>query len=247
MNSQGQQDVVDAVGQALDDVAARLVDLDSSNRSRHERMAAAVEGLHAQQGQAVPVDLEAMTGGLERIETFLEALVDAADDNSDTEKTVAAMTRIEGRMAEMTRQREEQSEATKKVLNDLGATVSRLASAQAEDRERIVARIEDELRTFSNQPKPAIDPASIDGSALEQMAVLGNQIEALRRRMALRARPEAPALDGGALDAIAEAVVARLTPSAGRSAKASPAKSTAKQAPTTERKATRPRAPRSQA
>lgn len=288
LNNHGQQDVVEAVAQALDDVAARLDDLDSTNRSRHERTVAAIADLRSKRSQPPPVDLGPVTSGLDRVETFVEALVDAADDRAGTRdtliaaverleglqttiadqldqaasraignltdaaeraanqiktavppvterSTLAAMTRIEGRMAEMSRQREEHDEAAQEALDAMEATVGRLASAQAEDLERILdtventpappdpatltlsaadaerlARIEDEIRKLSRQPRATSVSPDIDGTALEQMASLGNQIDALRRRMAVRARPQAPTFDAEALDAIAEAVAARL-------------------------------------
>ncbi|MDQ6783143.1 MAG: hypothetical protein M3063_06830 [Actinomycetota bacterium] len=311
INNQGRPDLVETVAQALDDVAARLDDLDSSNRSRHDRVVGALADLRSKRSQAPPGDLEAVTTRLGRIETFVEALVDAADDSTGagtaaaavgrledleaaigdrfsevaasavrslsdaaeraasqikaaappaTERsTLAAMTRIEGRMAEMSRQREEHEEAAKEVLDNLEETVSRLASAQAEDLERILdtvegstgaakgasvslsttdaerlARIEDGLHRLNRQQKVVNGSAAIDGTALEQMVVLSNQIEALRRRMAVRARPQAPVLDADTLEAVAEAVVARLAPGPD----APPARSRPRRAPTTARQAT---------
>lgn len=312
LNNQGQQDVVESVAQAFDDVAARLDDLDSSDRSRHERLIGAVEDLRSKRGQSPPADLEPVTGGLERIETLIEALVDAADNSTSTEatavaaaverlegveatmagqineavtsvvrdltetaeraadqikaavppgterSTLAAMARIEDRMAEMTRQRDEQDQATQEALDILEETLSRLASAQAEDLERILdtvenvppppappkplalplsavdvqrlTRIEDELRKVNRQPKSGILPSDVDSTALEQMAALGNQVEALRRRMAIRGRSETPGLNAITLEAIAEAVVARLSPSSAGPAQAVPAKRAAKKA-----------------
>ena len=266
------------------------------------------------------MDLGPVTGSLDRIETFVEALVDATDGRSDagpivaamerieglegtiadqldeaavkavrnltdaadraanqiktalppvTERsTLAAMTRIEGRMAEMSRQREEHDEAAQEALDALEETVGRLASAQAEDLERILdtvesapapqpatlslsapdaerlARIEEELRKLGRQPKATGVAPDIDGTALEQMASLGSQIEALRRRMAVRARPQAPTLDAETLDAIADAVAARLAPGSGPSeapVKRAPRKSTTPGRSTTPRNSTTPR------
>lgn len=310
LNNHGQQDMVESVAQALDDVAVRLDDLDSSNRSRHDRLIAAVEDLRLKRG--TPVDLEPVTRGLERVETLLEALADAAastDSRDETaaaaaverlegleasigarfneavtgavrdltetaeraadqikaavppateRSTLAAMARIEDRMAEMTRQRDEQDQTTQEALDILEETLGRLASAQAEDLERILdtvenvppppappkplalplsavdvqrlTRIEDELRKVSRQPKSGILPSDVDSTALEQMTALGNQIEALRRRMAIRGRSETPGLDASTLEAIAEAVVARLSPSSAGPAQAVPAKRAAKKA-----------------
>jgi hypothetical protein len=329
VNNHDQQDVVEAVAAALDDVAARLDDLDASNRARHDRMLTAVADLRSKRGQAPPVNLEPVTSGLERIETFVEALVDASDDSAEagqavtsavdrltaleatiadrlgdattavvrelteaaeraanqirtaappvTERsTLAAITRIEGRMAELTRQRDEQDQATNEALEAVEETVSRLASAQAEDLERILDtverapdspgvtavslapgdtdrldRIEEELRKLSRQPRTAGVAAGIDDSAAEQMANLSNQIENLRRRLAVRGRPLAPALDAATLDAIADAVAARLVPGAatgppsGSAAKAAPAKrAPAKRAPAKARAKRAPAAPR---
>ncbi|MDQ2724803.1 MAG: hypothetical protein M3Y36_04830, partial [Actinomycetota bacterium] len=104
------------------------------------------------------------------------------------------------------------------------------------DAERL-ARIEDEIHKLSRQPRPTAGGPGADATALEQMASLGNQIEALRRRMAVRGRPQSPALDAETLDAIAEAVAARLASPAG----AAPTKARAKPAPDSPRKATTPR------
>ncbi len=318
LSNHAQQDIVESVAQALDDVAVRFDDLDSSSRSRHERMIAAIEDLRLKRVQSPPVNLGPVTTGLERVETLLEALVESGDGTADrvtaaaaaverlegmeatigdqfneavtgavrdltetadratdeiksaippvTERsTLVAMARIEDRMAEMTRQRDEQDQATQEALDIVEETLSRLASAQAEDLERILdtvenvppppapprpvpltlaaadaqrlTRIEDELRKVNRQPKSAIMASDVDSTALEQMAALGNQIEALRRRMAIRGRSETPGLDASTLEAIADAVVARLSPTALGPARAVPANRATKKAPVAKRTA----------
>nr|MDQ2729601.1 hypothetical protein [Actinomycetota bacterium] len=108
-------------------------------------------------------------------------------------------------------------------------------SLSATDAGRL-ARIEDELHKLSRQPKPTTVGPDIDGTAQELMASLGSQIEALRRRMAVRGRPQASALDPETLEAIAEAVAARLAdPTAtsltkSRAKRAPPRKATAQKA-----------------
>lgn len=297
-NTSGQQDVIEAVTQALDDVATRVDDVDSSNRSRHDRILAAINDLHSKRTLPPAVDLEPVTKGLDRLGTLVVALVDASEGTpisadaltqmterlegveatitnqvgsatadavrsfteaaeraanqiqnaapASTERsTLAAITRVEGRLSELTRRREEHERTAKEVFDNIAETVSRLASAQAEDLERILdsvesisepaapptvslsasdaqrlAGIEDEVRRLGRtQPATWGD---VDGAVHEQMATLGAQIDALRRRMAVRARSQGPVLDAEALDAIADAVAARLAPAGSRQPRATP-------------------------
>lgn len=294
----GQQDVIEAVTQALDDVATRVDDVDSSNRSRHDRILAAIGDLQSKRNLPPAVDLEPVTKRLDRLGTLVVALVDASEETpisadaftqmterlegveatitdqvgsatadavrslteaaeraanriqnavppSTERSTLAAITRVEGRLSELTRRREEHERTAKEVFDNIAETVSRLASAQAEDLERILdsvesipepaapptvslaasdaqrlAGIEDELRRLGRtQPATGGD---VDGAVLEQMATLGAQIDALRRRMAVRARSQGPVLDTEALDAIADAVAARLAPAGSRQPRATP-------------------------
>lgn len=145
--------------------------------------------------------------------------------------SVTAMTRIEDRLSELTRQREENEQATRATVEGLEEMVARLASAQAEDLERILdsvenftapaetpvslvgvdaqrlARIEAELGVLAQQRPPTLS-AETESVVGEQLASLGTQLEALRRRLAVRART--PMLDDDAIDALADAVAARL-------------------------------------
>ena len=80
--------------------------------------------------------------------------------------------------------------------------VERLAAAQAEDLERILEAVE-------AQPAPVVPPVPEESVVADQLRALGAQIEGLRRRIALRARP-APALDEATIEALAAAVAKRL-------------------------------------
>ncbi|MDQ6946030.1 MAG: hypothetical protein M3256_07095 [Actinomycetota bacterium] len=240
----------------IDTFLVALMDANEDSTDNEEKVTAALKRLEGLEATIAEQVSDAATGAVRTLTDAAEraaAQIKAAAPPMVDRSSLAAMTRIEGRMAELTRQREEHEHAAKGRLDNLEETVGRLASAQAEDFERILdtvenappasvslaasdaqrlARIEDQLRTLSRSPP--VGAADGDGTAGEQMAALGNQIEALRRRMAVRARPQAPVLDANAIETIAEAVAARLT-GPGRSA---PAKVPTKRAGATPRKAT---------
>lgn len=234
----GQEDMVEAVADALDDLAGRVGELDQAGQSRHDHLMALIgEVRSARSDQSVdlgPVTTALANEAVQALNAAGEQVAEqirAAATPPAGQSSVTAMTRIEGRLSELTRQREENEQATRATLDALETTVGRLASAQAEDLERILdtveglatpadipasqsegdsqrlVRIEAELGALARQPAPVL-PADTESAVGEQLASLGSQMEALRRRLAVRART--PALDDDAIDALADAVAARL-------------------------------------
>jgi vacuolar-type H+-ATPase subunit I/STV1 len=136
--------------------------------------------------------------------------------------TTSAMVRLEERVAELSRQREADEATHKEYLESLGATVARLAAAQAEDLERILDTIEatrppvqddgdDRVGKLAESLEAIADlPTTTDELVTvvsEQTAAFNAQMEAVRRRLALRART---ALDRPTLEQLADLVAERL-------------------------------------
>lgn len=268
------RDVVEALAQALDDVAARMDELGEAASARHERLLSAV---------GAP-DLQPVRTTLGRIEGLVEALAEASDEPNDAQSRMsaaidrlertavslsdrmsrstaaamqslneaterattqikaaaparseraatAALARLEERVAELSRQREEHERQTVSKLDGLEETVGRLADAQSEDLERILDSMESvsqSAATAASPPEGAdadrlarleaavtellerpVSPAPSDAAVAEQLSKLGGQLEALRRRIAVRARP-GPALDPATMRQLADVVVERL-------------------------------------
>lgn len=143
--------------------------------------------------------------------------------------TTSAITRLEERVAALTRQRDEHDRETKVTLNGLEETVGRLASAQAEDLERILDTIEgvSSPATAPAAAKPDDDrlarietslaalaeatPARPDLSDVaEQFDTVNKHLEALRRRLPLRARPGAAGVDDRSLSELAALIAEHL-------------------------------------
>jgi len=136
-----------------------------------------------------------------------------------------ALTALEEQVAELVRQREDHERRSLKALGGMEETMAHLAEAQADDLERIMdridanapstvarpvdderlERIESALAALSGRPD---DAGPADPEVSQQLAVLGNQIDALRRRLAVRARP--PAFAASTIQDLADAVAARL-------------------------------------
>ncbi len=104
-------------------------------------------------------------------------------------------------------------------LDELGQALARRSIGVDPKLTGIVERLERLMPALQNAPVPRArlgDPAPADDrrellERIEQVGQrLGDQIEALRRRIALRARPAAQELDSEAIAAIADAVIARL-------------------------------------
>lgn len=142
--------------------------------------------------------------------------------------TTAAITRLEERVAALTRQRDEHDKETKATLNGLEETVGRLASAQAEDLERILDSIEG-----ASKPTPATDktddhrldgietaiatlaeassvPDKLDDAIAQRFDAVNRHLEALRRRLPVRARGASGGLDERALGQLATLVAEHL-------------------------------------
>lgn len=141
--------------------------------------------------------------------------------------TTAAITRLEERVAALTRQRDEHDRETKAILNGLEETVHRLASAQAEDLERVLDTIESTTTESTTTGAPRPDAASeadrlarIEASlaalaespgqtqalvdvVAQHFEAFNKQLDALRRRLPLRARAAPPILDDRAMAALA--------------------------------------------
>ncbi|MDQ6837008.1 MAG: hypothetical protein M3137_01360, partial [Actinomycetota bacterium] len=154
--------------------------------------------------------------------------------------TTSAITRLEERVAALTRQRDEHDRETKVTLNGLEETVGRLASAQAEDLERILdsiegaslpapandngeedhlARIEASLSDLAGGPAV---PEDLVGVIAEQFDAVNKHLAALRRRLPLRARTTTAGLDEGSFDALAAAIAQHLQDGAGAAPAESP-------------------------
>ena len=175
-------------------------------------------------------DQSELLGTLRRVETIVAALADASDDNAvvarideqfdainqaldqsvRSEGRDAALAALDAQLGHM------ESLLTRAVTPDraespdsdtfrrLEDAVERLAAAQAEDLERILEAVEAKSEeTAAPQRRPG------DTAVAEQLGLLVTQIEGLRRRIALRARP-APALDEATIEALAAAVAERL-------------------------------------
>ena len=103
-------------------------------------------------------------------------------------------------------------------LGRLEEAVGRLASGRDDDVERIVTAVEARPDLVVSPDVVAQLAAAIRGPAggaadgspvVDQLRVLGDQVEGLRRRIALRARPDS-GIDDAAVDAMAAAVASRL-------------------------------------
>lgn len=182
--------------------------------------------------------------------------------------TTAAVTRLEERVAALTLQRDQHDQETKTTLNGLEETVGRLASAQAEDLERILdsfettaglvtasssergtsedrlARVEEALAALSGLPESTEE---LTDSLAEQAVAFNAALEALRRRLSVRARQVAT-IDDASLSRLADLVADRMAagpvprPSTRRTASraASAERATREDAPPAARRAARP-------
>lgn len=182
--------------------------------------------------------------------------------------TTAAVTRLEERVAALTQQRDQHDRETKTTLTGLEETVGRLASAQAEDLERILdsfettaglvtassseqgtsedrlARVEEALAALSSLPESTEE---LTDSLAEQSVAFNAALEALRRRLSVRARQVAT-IDDASLSRLADLVADRMAagpvprPSTRRTASrvASAERATREEAPPAARRAARP-------
>jgi hypothetical protein len=168
----------------------------------------------------------------------IDAAVDEAVDRAVTQfkevapplvdrSATAAITRLEERIAELTRQRADHDQETKATLDALEETVGRLASAQAEDFERVV----DTIENAPPQPSPTAsadeerldriekavadlagtppNPPGLDDVA-GQIDAINKQLAALRRRLPVRGRAGTGGLDDRALNELAALIAARI-------------------------------------
>lgn len=137
----------------------------------------------------------------------------------------AAIARLEEEVSRLARQLETAGQDEDPRLQELQQTVARLASAHAEDLERILDRVEDVAdaaagnanrvprRSVAEEQRLARVEAAITalGDQAPDGGIVGlaHQVEALRRRLAVQGRSTS-SFDLGSLDELADAVVARL-------------------------------------
>lgn len=207
-------DSLSEVSERLDTLIAREPErpLDTEAMGRIEML---VEAL-VEAGEAPPTDAESRSAlTLERLGDALSERVEAATTASIDRiatavraatrelkgavppvvdrSTTAALTRLEDRVAELTRQREDHNQRNEASIHGVEEMVDRLAHAQAEDLERIL----DSIEAGSADPERA--HAHIDrlGRIEAAVAALADQMEELST-----ARPPAPedAEAGGAND-----------------------------------------------
>lgn len=206
--------LVEALVEASD---ARPSDISEYSARTLERLGLTVGSrFEANTTTAVEAINETVNQAIDRAIAEFKEVAPPLVDRSST----AAITRLEDRVAELTRQRDEHDRETKGTLNGLEETVGRLASAQAEDLERIVdtieaaaspgpitdkayegrlARIESSLVALS-EAAPA--PTEF-GDVAEQFAMVNKQLTALRRRLPIRGRATAAGLDEQSMEDLA--------------------------------------------
>lgn len=192
--------LVEALVEASD---ARPADISELSARTLERLGLTVGArFEANTTTAVEAIDKTVNEALDRAVTQFKEVTPPLVDRS----TTSAITRLEERVAALTRQRDEHDKETKITLNGLEETVGRLASAQAEDLERILDSIE-------GASMPAVATATTDDERLagieaavaalaeaapapdklgdvvtEQFNAVNKHLEALRRRLPLRAR-----------------------------------------------------------
>ncbi|MGH9077183.1 MAG: hypothetical protein ACRDY0_06990, partial [Acidimicrobiales bacterium] len=232
--AQAAEDRADAAG-GLTEVVAELTrrseiwSSESTTRARQfrDQLAEIRDGVETLADRAVGRGGQGDRGGgadqvlnrLGQVESVLEALAEAADDDSPLDRLE---TSIQARIDALGH-RLADDDATIQALGRMEDAVDRLASAQADDLERILGAVEERLAAMDQGPGLAAlvarvedavtaargaPQAPVESVVFEQLALLSDQVEGLRRRIALRARPAV--LDQGTIDAVAEAISARL-------------------------------------
>ncbi|MGI8751449.1 MAG: hypothetical protein ACR2MN_03915 [Acidimicrobiales bacterium] len=218
--------LVEALIEASD---ARPTDISEQSARTLERLGLTVGArFEANTTNAVEAIDTSINEAIERAVSQFKEMAPPVVDRS----TTAAVTRLEERVAALTRQRDEHDRETKATLNGLEETVGRLASAQAEDLERILdtieaaapptppperpdvirlARIEASIADLAKEPTGS--KHSVDTVA-QQLAAVSKQLEALRRRLPLRGRAAAAGLDERSLSVLAALVAEHLQASA---------------------------------
>jgi uncharacterized protein YoxC len=224
--------LVEALVEASD---ARPADISEHSARTLERLGLTVGArFEANTTTAVEAIDVAVNEALERAVAQFKEMAPPPVDRS----TTAAITRLEDRVAELTRQRDEHDKETKATLNGLEETVGRLASAQAEDLERILdtiegvtppapptdrpeaarlARIEKSLATLTDASQAPSDL----GDVAEQFDTVNKQLAALRRRLPVRGRQGGTGIDDRSLSELAALVAERIqAPEVARPARA---------------------------
>lgn len=231
----------DALVAALDDLRTRAAKGAMSDVKAVRTGLSRVEGLMEAvlQATAEPSDAEATAARLERsvksisdrvsrttataVQNMTEVVEGAMEQMRavapEDRPGIAALTRLEEQLVELSSQRAQHEHATEEALVGLGERVGQMAEAQADDFERMLDSVEN------------ASPAGADSGVAQQLAGLTEQVESLRRRLAVRARP--PALDDAAIGALADAVAARLADNSSKPkpAKSAPSRSTRRSSP----------------
>ncbi|MDQ6782608.1 MAG: hypothetical protein M3063_04005 [Actinomycetota bacterium] len=209
----------------------RPVDLSEHTTRTLERLGLTVGArMEASATTAAQAIDEAVTEAIDRaIKEFKETAPPPVDRS-----TTSAITRLEERIAELTRQQDTTDRQNKATLNSLEETVGRLASAQAEDLERILDTIDGVSTTMGSasdrtdsdlleRVEAAIAsitavgarPGSTDDmteSITAQLQAVRRQMDAIRRRLPVRARTASatPALDERTVRQLADLVAEHL-------------------------------------
>ncbi|MDQ2754763.1 MAG: hypothetical protein M3R71_04350 [Actinomycetota bacterium] len=161
----------------------------------------------------------------------LDRIEAAVASPPSTERVAATLERLERAVSTSTASRRNKEDATSAGVARLEETLERLTAAQAEDLERILdtmedlaptaagdgprrgsetlTRLEEAVTELLSRPAPAGGGPGDSEPVAQQLRALTDQVEALRRRIALRARPAA-AIDDATIAAVADAVAARL-------------------------------------
>ncbi|MGI8492704.1 MAG: hypothetical protein ACR2NJ_08100 [Acidimicrobiales bacterium] len=213
-------DTLSPVSEAVSKVAfsvARVEELTSAiaESSSEEGHTEAMQELRRSL-DAISADVaELGASGQEHLDRALDQLVDrlgATPSPWTSEGTATALARLENTIANLASaqlpERDRDPPATT-ALSSLEETIERLSSAQAEDLERILDAIEDLNQGLNARLGAAPAGPSTSEEVMDQLRRLTEQVEAVRRRIALRARP-APAIDEAGIVALADALADRL-------------------------------------
>lgn len=222
---------LDLLAQATERVESLLEDLLVALEERP----ADVSELTSRVIQQLAVDVgarveAATTTGIDTLDDAIDqAIARAADQLKQLappkadRSTTSAVERLEERVAALSRQREADAAETRQLLDDLGATVARLASARAGDLQQVLDAVEaarppakaegeddqlsglvEAVEAIANLPSTTDELVSV---IADQTEVLNTELEAVRRRLSLRARTT---LDQASLEQLADLVAARL-------------------------------------
>jgi hypothetical protein len=233
--SEGVEDALESTSEAVGRVETLVEALVEASDARPTEISEFTAKTLERLGITVGARFEASTTmAVEAINAGVEEAVDRAVTQFKEvapplvdRSTTAAITRLEERVAELTRQRDEHERDTKATLDGLEETVGRLASAQAEDFERILDTIENQSPAEPPTDRPdaarlariekavadlAETPTSPPGveDVAEQIDAINKQLAAVRRRLPVRGRAGNGGLDDRDLNELADLIAARL-------------------------------------